>query len=76
MRIASIQPDHSIRLPDDWVDEFQLSRFAALEKAPDGILVRACSRTTWDDVFADKLPVGPREIAFDELELSGDDYLF
>ncbi len=76
MRVASIQPDHSIRLPDDWVDEFALSGFAALEKAPDGILIRACSRTTWDDVFADKLPVGSRDTASDDLELSGDDYLF
>ena len=76
MRIASIQPDHSIRLPEDWVDEFELAEFAALEKAADGILVRACSRPTWDVVFADKLPVVPGGVASDELELSGDDYLF
>ncbi len=38
MRIASIQPDHSIRLPDDWVQEFQLHGFAALEKGSDGIV--------------------------------------
>ena len=76
MRITSIQPDHSIRLPDEWVDEFRLHGFAVLEKAPDGILVRACSSTTWDDVFADKLPVGRHDSEFDESELSGDHYLF
>jgi len=76
MRIASIQPDHSIRLPDEWVDEFQLQGFAVLEKASDGILVRACTGATWDDVFADKLSVGRHDRALDDAELSGDDYLF
>ena len=76
MRIASIQPNHSIRLPEDWVEEFRLHGFAALEKGSDGILVRACSRTTWDDVFADKLPVAPQNVPFEVSELSGDDYLF
>lgn len=76
MRIASIQPDHSIRLPDDWVDEFRLHGFASLEKGTDGILVRACACQTWDDVFADKLPVRSQNIAFEVSELSGDDYLF
>jgi hypothetical protein len=76
MRIASIQPDHSIRLPDDWVEEFHLHGFAALEKGSDGILVRACSGNTWDEVFSEKLPVGRGNIAFEVSELSGDDYLF
>ena len=76
MRIAAIQPDHSIRLPDDWVEEFRLHGFAALEKEPDGILVRACSGTTWDEVFANKLPVGRENRMLGAAELSGDDYLF
>jgi hypothetical protein len=63
-------------LPDDWVEEFHLHGFPALEKGSDGILVRACSSNTWDEVFSEKLPLGLGSIAFEVSELSGDDYLF
>ena len=76
MRIATIQPDHKIQLPAEWVDELGLHAVATLEKTDNGILVRPCLSLTWDEVFADKLPVGTFATAFDLSEVSGDDYVF
>jgi hypothetical protein len=76
VKIAVVESDHKIQLPAEWVDELRLYGFAALEKSPDGIFVRPCSNTTWDEVFADKLPVGSHVTALDLSEVSGDDYLF
>jgi hypothetical protein len=76
MKIAAIEPDHTIQLPAEWLDELGLHGFAALEKGPQGIMVRACPQTTWDEVFADKLPIGSHTAPDALSEVSGDDYLF
>lgn len=76
MRIATLEADHRIQLPAEWVDELGLHGFAELEKGPDGIFVRPCSQMTWDIVFADKLPIGSAVMTPDSCEDCGDDYLF
>ena len=47
-----------------------------LEKTPDGILVRPCPPASWDDIFADKLPVGRSTPGPAALEVRPDDLLF
>lgn len=76
MKITAIQPDHKIQLPAEWVDELGLRGFAAMERDRDGIVIRPMPTVTWDEVFADKLPVGSHATALDSPEVSRDDYLF
>jgi hypothetical protein len=76
VKIATIQPDHRIQLPAEWVQELSFHGLATMEKSGDGIFVRPCLNATWDEVFADKLPVGSSIAAFDPSEVSGDDYIF
>lgn len=76
MKITTIQPDHKIQLPAEWVAELGLQGFAALERDRDGIVIRPLPNVTWDEVFADKLPVGSHVTALDSSEVSRDDYLF
>lgn len=75
VKVTTIESDHKIQLPPEWVDELGLHGFIALEKGPWGITVRPCNMT-WDEVFADKLRVGSNVTALDLSEVSGDDYLF
>jgi hypothetical protein len=76
VKVTTIEPDHKVQLPPEWVEELGLHGTIALEKAADGIIVRPCSGVTWDDVFADKLPLGSQVGELDLPEVSGDDYLF
>ena len=75
MKITPVEPDHRIQLPADWVAELGLEHIAALEKTAEGILVRPCRPATWDEIFADKLPMGQHPSAFDLSDVSGDDLL-
>jgi hypothetical protein len=49
-----------------------------LEQTSDGILIRPCPRTTWQDIFATKLAIGPGPLdqSEDATEVTGDDFLF
>jgi hypothetical protein len=76
MKITPVEPGHKIQLPADWVTELGLEYLAALEKTAEGILVRPCHAATWDEIFADKLPVGQQPCALDLSDVSGDDLLF
>jgi hypothetical protein len=76
MKITTIEPDHRIQLPADWVAELGLEHIAALEKTAEGILVRPCRTATWGEIFADKLPMGQPLPALDLSDASGDDFLF
>ena len=75
MKITPVEPDHRIQLPADWVAELGLEYIAALEKTTEGILVRPCRTATWDEIFADKLPMGQQLSALDLSDVSGDDLL-
>jgi hypothetical protein len=75
VKLSTIESDHKVQLPLEWVEELGLHGFVALEKGPNGIIVRSCSDITWDEVFADKLFVGSCVTAPDLSEVSGDDYL-
>lgn len=81
-RIIAVEDGPTVRLPADWAAEIGIHGTAALEKTPEGILIRPAKPRgrSWDDLFAHKLRVRtalsesgePRE-AF---EISGDDLLF
>ena len=74
MKIAPVEPGHRIQLPADWAAELGLEHSAALEKTAEDILVRPC-HTTWDEIFADKLPMGREISSLDLSDVSGDDLL-
>lgn len=79
MQIAHLQPGNLVQLPDEWAQELGLRGMVALEKTADGILVRPCPQTSWDEFFAAKLQIGSAPPVADddeELELTRDDYLF
>jgi hypothetical protein len=75
MKITPVEAGHKIQLPAEWATEFGLGNIAALEKTAEGILVRPCHTAAWDDIFADKLPMGQQQVALDLSEVSGDDLL-
>ena len=75
MKITPIEPDHKIQLPADWAIELGLEHMAALEKTAEGILVRPCRSITWDEIFADKLPMGQQPSVLDLSDVSSDDLL-
>jgi hypothetical protein len=76
MKITPVEPDHRIQLPADWVAELGLEHIAALKKTAEGLLVRPCRTATWDEIFADKLPMGQQLSALDLSDVSGDDLHF
>ncbi|HET6881638.1 MAG TPA: hypothetical protein VFI31_15850 [Pirellulales bacterium] len=79
MQIATLEPGNRIQLPDEWAHALGLRGMVALEKTPEGILVRPCPQTSWDEFFATKLQIGSAPAAAvddDELELTRDDLLF
>jgi hypothetical protein len=73
-----LEPGNCIQLPPDWAQALGLRGFVTLERTDAGILIRPCPRLTWDEVFATKLQIGsaPPDERPDDLELTGDDYLF
>jgi hypothetical protein len=78
MTLSPIDPANRIQLPADWVKAAGLHGLVALEQTRDGILIRPCPRTTWQDIFATKLVIGSGspDQAEDTTEVSGDDFLF
>ncbi len=76
VKVTAIESDDKVRLPHEWVEEFGLHGFIALEKAAEGIIVRRCPDLTWEEVFADKLTIKSSGAERDLSEVSGDDYLF
>jgi hypothetical protein len=75
MKITPVEAGHKIQLPAEWAAEFGLEHIAALEKTTEGILVRPFRTATWDEIFADKLPMGQQPSTLDLSEVSGDDLL-
>ena len=77
-QIAPLEPGNRVQLPAEWAEALGLKGRVALERTSDGILVRPCPRATWDEIFARKLVIGsaPSDHDEDDLELTGDDFLF
>ncbi|OIP09752.1 MAG: hypothetical protein COY42_23750 [Armatimonadetes bacterium CG_4_10_14_0_8_um_filter_66_14] len=73
--IAPVDAGHRVQLPADWATELGLEHLATLEKTTRGIWVRPCQANTWDEVFVDKLAMGPQPSALDLSEVSGDDLI-
>jgi hypothetical protein len=76
--LTPIESGHRIQLPADWAEALGLRGLVALERTDNGILIRPCARLSWDEIFATKLTIGsaPPDANEDELELTGDDFLF
>jgi hypothetical protein len=69
-----------IPVPPEWAERMGFQREAELTPMGRGFLVtptgEGTGKTTWDEIFANKIPIGqhvPVE-AEDEIELTGDDY--
>jgi hypothetical protein len=56
--IVPVESGKRIQLPSDWLPELTPGGRVVLERTPGGILVRPYPVVGWDEVFADKLPVG------------------
>lgn len=79
MEITPLEPGNRVQLPDEWAQALGLRGLVALDKTPEGILVRPCPQTSWDEFFANPLEIGsapPAADDGDELELTRDDYVF
>jgi hypothetical protein len=76
MRITHVEAGNRVQLPQEWVEELRLGTMAALDRTPDGILVRPYPAATWDEIYAEKLPVSASKTESDAVEISGDDLLF
>ncbi len=74
-RITPVEAGHKIQLPVEWADELGLERVALLEKTEAGILVRPCAPLSWDEIFAEKLPMLAQPSAIDLSEVRGDDLI-
>ncbi len=55
MKTLSLETDHKIKLPLDWVKELGLESGVVIERTDDGILIRPSTTQTWDDIYAKKL---------------------
>ena len=75
MKTLSLETDHKIKLPVDWVKELGLESGVVLERTGDGILIRPHAAQTWDEIYAEKLKMGTPS-ALDLSEVSGDDLIF
>ena len=75
MKTLSLETDHKIKLPLDWVKELGLESGVVIERTDDGILIRPHAVQTWDEIYAEKLKMG-NPSALDLSEVSGDDLIF
>ena len=75
MKTLSLETDHKIKLPLDWVKELGLESCVVIERVDNGILIRPYTQQTWDDIYAEKLKMG-NPSALDLSEVSGDDLIF
>jgi hypothetical protein len=78
MTLTPIESGNRIQLPSEWMQALGLHGQVALERTSEGILVRPCPRTTWEEIFAAKLVIGsaPPDQNEDVAEVTGDDFLF
>jgi hypothetical protein len=73
---TSIEPGYRIQLPTDWAKSFGLHGQVTLERTAEGILVRPCPSTSWDAIFATKLPIAPPVEGPVDIEVTRDDLIF
>lgn len=71
-----IEPGNRIYLPAEWAEALGLRGLVILNKTSEGILVRPCPPTTWDEIFATKLPLGGQSSEPGDLEVNTNDLLF
>jgi hypothetical protein len=76
--LTPVEPGNRVQIPEDWAEALGLHGLVTLERTANGVLVRACPRLTWDDIFATRLSArsGNPATAPDVTEVNGDDLLF
>jgi len=74
-KLTPVHPGNWIELPPEWVAEMGLSKYAALEKTKNGIIVSSCSDANWDEVFLEKLHIGTASESPSGIEMNGDSVL-
>jgi hypothetical protein len=77
-QLTPVEPGNRIQLPAEWADALGLHTRVLLDRTSDGILVRPCPPTTWQEIFATKLIIGsaPPDANDEAVEVTGDDFLF
>ena len=77
MTVIPLEPGNRIQLPPEWTEALGMRQLVLLERTAQGILIRP-HPSTWDDIFATKLTIGSArpDTATDDLEVTGDDFLF
>ena len=69
-------------VPEEWAKEIGIGSEVELTRTGEGFHVKPISpagrKTTWDEIFANKLPIAKKSEVEegDDFELTGDDYLF
>jgi hypothetical protein len=76
--ITPVEPGNRIQLPAEWTESLGVHQRVVLDRTKEGILVRPCPPTTWDDIFAKKLIIASAapEDKKEAAEMTGDDFLF
>ena len=59
MKTLTLETDYKIKLLLDWVKELGLESGVVLERTDDGILIHLYTAQTWDEIYAEKLKMGP-----------------
>jgi hypothetical protein len=77
LKMIRIEPGYELQLSKELAEELKpiAGDVILIDKTPEGIWVHTCSYS-WDDIFAQKLPMTQKPTALDLSEVSGDDFLF
>ena len=75
-QLIAIEPGNRIQLPGDWAEALGMHGVVRLDKTQEGILIRPAPSSSWDEIFAHKLPIGRHPPQRDDLQVTKDDLLF
>jgi|DewCreStandDraft_4_1066084.scaffolds.fasta_scaffold171876_2 hypothetical protein len=77
MKMIRVEPGYEMQLSKEISEGLKsmAGNVILLDKISDGFIIRVCSYS-WDDIFAEKLPMSKKQVALDLSEISGDEFLF
>lgn len=78
MNVTVLEPGNRVQLPAEWTEALGMRQRVLLDWNEQGILIRPCPPTTWDEIFATRLSIGTAspDNRDDADEVTGDDFLF
>lgn len=75
MTVTLLEHGNRIQLPAEWTEALGIRERVRLDRSEQGIMIRPCPPTTWEEIFATRLSVGT--VRNDEIQkVTGDDFLF